>query len=1367
MKAAPDKKTSARTSTAPARPAVPAQASAQEQAPAQDQGRSTVEESTSPTMASGPESAPPAGLAPQQLRLLQARAGNAAVARLVAQRQTAAAPAPPVKPPPSASPAFQGLKSEVRAKKTATSRHPSAATESKAAQDAAVAPPDDKQAQGKAAQAEKMNAAKPGVFDKAAFIAAVNQAIAAQAPKNLDEADKFSGSGKAEAVKSQVSGQVGQGKAASAKEIDTTTKAPPDLSKAKDKPVTPLTPDAPPPVPGTPNPAGAVPARQPDAVTDFSGGPRQINQEMADAEVTEDQLAKSNEPAFTDALTAKKEGEQHSAAAPGAARGAEARQLAAAKQGAAAAGAQAMTGLATARTATGKQIDGGKGATKSADERKRAEATARLQKVFDATKTDVEKTLSGLDKLVDEKFTAGEKAARDAFTADHKRRMDAYKDKRYSGFTGKLRWVKDKFAGMPEEANQLFQESRKLYVAQMQQVISSIADVIGTELGRAKDRIARGRAELKAEVDKLPADLKKFGQDAAKDFTSKFDGLEADVNAKSDQLVQDLAQKYTQALNAVDDEIKKLQDENKGLIAKAKDAVVGAIQTIIELKNMLLGVLAKAASAVMKIIKDPIGFLGNLVNAVGAGLKAFMANIGTHLKKGLIGWLLGTMSGAGLQIPAKFDLRGILGMIASMLGLTWGAIRARIVRKGIPEQAMSVVESGVPLVAKLQSEGVAGVTEEVKEQVGDLKENLLGKISQYLIPTVLVAGITWIISLLNPASAFIKACKMIVDIVTFIVERGAQIIEFVNAVLDAVIAIAGGGAGGVPGLIESALAKSIPVLIGALAAILGIGGIADKVKKFFTALSKPVMKAVDWIVGKIVGLGKKVWNKLKSKIRGGDDSPEGKRQRLAKGLAAARSAAQRLNGNGRVSRAALRVAFAAIRVRYGMASLEPVVRGGSWAARGTVNPTDEIGLGIAARDSEENSPETQERQETQEPSDARYLEMIRQALPAHAATFSKEAQEAWNKTLRVTEVDEQPVWDNPPIQLAGLPAEAAGLLTDQAVLKQLLGYFKEKPRRRSGKGDNPGTAASTASFYNHAFKDGGPLREKMLRALGDAALQELKKPRAGRSEDATNQVNTIGYGVGAGPYGKFAPLPGSGSGVNKDLEAIVNTKGGIIGFLRFVATEGSEWNTRVLDLWAKHKPSKEYLMDLFRRADSGKHEWIPTDYIPVVLVRAMGHLSRGDKLEAARWVALHHALRSKTEHVIWAIQGASPNGHSGALWQQYVENGKTKYKFTLTNGQDVFHNRLRDIFNQHQGSALQYVGALRARLQDATNPLIWNGNLDNHDPQFLDKPVAALVKTAAGIVQMTVRELGAEQTANFNAIMDDLDDADDAVREVS
>ncbi|MFE5880575.1 phage tail protein [Streptomyces hydrogenans] len=1308
---------------------------------------------TGRTQADTPAPAPAPGLSPHSVQRLQGAVGNAAVARLVAQRYTA-----PVKTPANAAPGFRRVGADVAAKKRTMAAHAPAAAESKSAQDAAVAPPDDKEAQGKAANAEKMNAAKPGEFDKVAFVAAVDKAIEAQAPKNLDEADKFSKSGKADKVKDEVDGKVTDGKNTSAKDIETTTKAPPDTSAAKDKPVTPMTPDNAPGNPGAPSAADAIPEKQPPAVTDFSQGPAENDKAMADAEVTEEQLAKGNEPEFDGALKAKKTAETDSAKAPGKAHTAEDQQLATAKAGAAAAGAQAMNTLTATRAAAGKAVDGGKGETKSKDERKRAEVTAKLQKVFDATKKDVETTLTGLDQKVDTAFTTGEKSARDAFTADHKARMKKYKDKRYGGFLGKGRWLKDKFAGMPQEANDLYQESRKLYVARMRTVISSVADMIGVELGRAKARIAQGRSDLKAEVDKLPADLKSFGEEAQQDFAGKFEDLEASVDEKSQQLVQDLANKYTAALNAVDEEIKKLQEANKGLIDKAKDAIVGVIKTINELKNLLLGILAKAASAIMKIIKDPIGFLGNLVKAVGAGLNLFVANIGDHLKKGLVSWLLGTATKAGLEIPERFDLRGIITLITSLLGLTWDNIRTRITRKGVPEEAMTAVESSVPVAQSLAKEGPAGAVKEIEAEAGDLKSTILSKLTEYLVPTVIIAGVTWILSLLNPASAFVRAVKGIIDIVTFVVNQGAQIADFVNAVLDAVIEIANGGAAGVPKMVETALAASIPLLIGFLASLLGIGNLANKVKSVFQAVSKPVNRAIDKIVDFIAKKGKALWSKIQSKAGGRDDTPEGKSRRLAKGLAAARSAAQRLNSSGRFGRSALRAAFATIRSRYRMTSLEPVVRDGSWSARGTVNPTDERPLGVTDSDVERDTPH---------PKHAQYLEMIRQALPRHAENFSKEAQEKWNKVLSVTEVNEEPVWDDPPVQLDGLPEEAAKLLTNENVLEKLVPYFTDKTRRKSSKGGGSGTAADTDSFYNHAFRVGGPLREKTLKALGKAALQELQKPRAGRSADATNEVNVMQYGVAAGTHGKFAPLPGSGAGANKDLEATVTAKGGVIGFLRFVATESSEWNTKVLDLWVKHKPSKEYLMDLFRRAASGNHEWIPTDYIPVVLVRAMGHLSRGDKLEAARWVALHHALRSKTEYVIWAIEGVKPNGHSGALWEEYIKDGKTKYKFTLTNGQDDFHKKLRDLFNRHQGRAQEYVGVLRERMKDANDPLIWNGNIENYDPQFLDKPVAALVKTPRGIIQMTVRDLGAEQKVNFNAIMQDLDNADDAVREVS
>ncbi|MEV4760990.1 hypothetical protein AB0J86_38735, partial [Micromonospora sp. NPDC049559] len=205
------------------------------------------------------------------------------------------------RPPASADPKFAALASDVRAKQKVMSAHPSAMSEAGKAQGAARPPQDDRQAQGKTANAEKMNAAKPGEFDKAAFVRAVNEAIAAQAPKNLDEADKFGESGKADAVKGQVQGQVTAGKESSAKAIETTTKAEPDTSAAKEKTVTPLVADQPPGAPGAPDPGKAVPDKAPPAATDFSAGPARVDQQMADAQVTEEQLARSNEPEFTGA----------------------------------------------------------------------------------------------------------------------------------------------------------------------------------------------------------------------------------------------------------------------------------------------------------------------------------------------------------------------------------------------------------------------------------------------------------------------------------------------------------------------------------------------------------------------------------------------------------------------------------------------------------------------------------------------------------------------------------------------------------------------------------------------------------------------------------------------------------------------------------------------------------------------------------------------------------------------------------------------------------------------------------------------------------------------------------------------------------
>src|SRR5437764_11347953 len=125
-----------------------------------------------------------------------------------------------------------------------------------------------------------------------------------------------------------------QGKAANADasaDIATTTAAPPDTSRAVDKPVTPLSPDKPPPTPTPPDPGQAVPDRLPPAATDLSGGPKRMDQEMATAHVTDAQLARSSEPQFTPALKGKQAARVESTAGPARMRRHETATLAGAK----------------------------------------------------------------------------------------------------------------------------------------------------------------------------------------------------------------------------------------------------------------------------------------------------------------------------------------------------------------------------------------------------------------------------------------------------------------------------------------------------------------------------------------------------------------------------------------------------------------------------------------------------------------------------------------------------------------------------------------------------------------------------------------------------------------------------------------------------------------------------------------------------------------------------------------------------------------------------------------------------------------------------------------------------------------------------
>ena len=198
----------------------------------------------------------------------------------------------------------------------------------------------------------------------------------------------------------------------------------------------------------------------------------------------------------------------------------------------------------------------------------------------------------------------------------------------------------------------------------MNGVPTQIATIVAQRLSEAQERIAQGRQQIQAYVTSLPESLQQIGQEAAQEIQGQFEQLEQSVDDKQNQLVDDLSQQYADTLQQVDTRIEEMHSENRGLIDQAKDLVGGAISTIIEIKNMLTGALSGAAEAISSIIRDPIGFLSNLISGVKQGLQNFIGNVAEHLQTGLVGWLTGAMGSMGLEIPEDlFSLKGICSLV--------------------------------------------------------------------------------------------------------------------------------------------------------------------------------------------------------------------------------------------------------------------------------------------------------------------------------------------------------------------------------------------------------------------------------------------------------------------------------------------------------------------------------------------------------------------------------------------------------------------------------------------------------------------------------------------------------------------------------
>ena len=301
----------------------------------------------------------------------------------------------------------------------------------------------------------------------------------------------------------------------------------------------------------------------------------------------------------------------------------------------------------------------------------------------------------------------------------------------------------------------------------------------------------------------------------------------------------------------------------------ATDFISWGIKQVISLLEILFSVVApgvmpyikKAQAAFMTIVKNPIGFVGNLVRAGKLGFELFANNILEHLKAALIKWLVGPLADAVVYIPKSFSLLEIIKLVLSILGLTWQNIRSKLV-KIIPEPVLAGLEKTAKILVTLVKDGPAAAWEEIKTELSELKDQLVAQVTNMITVELVKAAVVKLVMMLNPAGAVVEAIVAIYKTITFFIEKINQIAAVVASFIDSIAAIAAGQIAGAAKRVEQTLANTLVVVLAFLAKYIGLGGIPDKIVGIVKKIRQPIDKGLDKIVGWLGNMLKKIGGAL-------------------------------------------------------------------------------------------------------------------------------------------------------------------------------------------------------------------------------------------------------------------------------------------------------------------------------------------------------------------------------------------------------------------------------------------------------------------------------------------------------------------------
>lgn len=845
----------------------------------------------------------------------------------------------------------------------------------------------------------------------------------------------------------------------------------------------------------------------------------------------------------------------------------------------------------------------------------------------------------------------------------------------------------------------------------------------------------------------------------------------AAVNAVADWLragVDALLNALQRAINAVLDAFQSaintalsflqaaITGDWSGLVRRILEAVLGLLGIN---PQDFYGVIGNALETIQIIVDNPIGFLGNCVNAVVGGFRRFAGNFLSHLRRGIIGWLTGALG--DIQIPERFDLLGLLDLGRQILGLTWDWLRRKAARI-IGERNVERLEFAYDWIQTVVTEGWQGLFRRVREELGNLRDQVLEGIRNFLVERIVMAGIQWLASLFGPVGAIVRIILTIWNFIMFLRDQLSNIIEVARTVIASIGNIARGVIAQAAEGVETVLGRLLPIVIDLVARLLGLGNVARPVRRLIGRVRQRIDRAVDRLIRRVLARFTRRRGRRRDRrdrrgdsrtIRVGDrltvQEPGGPRHTLfiqvrgrdativlnpnptpmARVLAQLRQRANGLEDQNNKRRANEKIDSATNTLRR----LDPAADaylaaqttgGGTRGTRGASSPAAPAASQSTIRRLHRSlradltaayeiiSPGTGEEAVIAafQPEIDRVQAELRSLIVADLQSRTgrrlgtwRALREHWEERdavkypLRRTHTIGVEIRStiNAILDRLGRDSSVEVAIPDAANRGAFLDYLAQRFNRQSG--PHVTTLNAVKSYLFNTTQ-----QTRMHEALERYLATTVEEYNA-RGESATQRL----------------------------IDAI-SSKRGVVPFLKGVADNEfppsytrSQWNDDKRDT-----TNRRYIARRFRAARAARHEWIPINYISDLVTRAKNEEDPDKMAVSSEWIDFANQWRTRTQYLIFNPRfpeyqrsvNEGPNadsddvlqrwsrggdyrvlqGHTGAVYAPVSDSGARSDVVPQSKGEGAgstrpgtFHGEIRSIFDRHRSTATTITGVRR------------------------------------------------------------------------